>query len=1153
MSGQNAVGMNLAGVNYWSTEHPFIDRMKTGGTWNAPGIDSSLIKTDALGYPTSIPAGTTGVYTMIALDPAALGHDNVYVLTYNGTATFKIPGTKILSSEPGKIVFEYSGTGQQGIVVTSLDAAAPLTNMHVVQQSQQRLFEQGEIFNPAFVEKISAFDTLRYMGWGNTNDSTASSWSARTTIDSRSWATTGKDASVPIEVMVALANKTHTNMWVNIPAQADDNYVRQMMTYVRDNLDASLKVNLEYSNEVWNWGYSQSKYAAAQANKLWGKDVNGDSVIDPNNPLEAVSAGWVQYYGYRSAQVAAIANNVFGSAASTRLETVISTQTGNQGLEKSIFQGVERAGLGAAGTLFDKYAVTTYFGGELSGATAADRAKILSWARSGEAGVAAAFDELVNGGHLTGGDFLASYVQIFAYQAAVAKQYGLDLVSYEGGISFGAGNFSAADRPVVLDFLNKLQADPRMGEVYTQALAIFTAAGGTLNTFLADAAADRPAGNFGTLKSIYDNPTPAWLALVAAQQAAESAAASGSTIDDSSARISNSNYTLLATDRNVTYVGSAHFAATGNAFDNVITGGAAGNRLFGGAGADLLIGGDSADWLEGGIGADIMKGKGGDDIYVVDSADDVIIEAANEGIDEVRVTLATYTLGGNLENLTFTGSTRFVGVGNDAANVIAGGNGGNNLSGGGGNDTLVGGTGNDLLDGGTGNDAMTGGLGNDVYIVDSSGDVANELANGGTDEVRTTLASYALGANLENLSYAGSSFFTGTGNALNNVLVAGNAGSQLFGGDGADTLTGGDGIDYLDGGTGADRLAGGAGDDIYLIDNVGDSVVEAANGGVDQVRTTLNSYNLTSNVENLSYTGTGTFSASGNALNNVIIGGGGADKLYGNGGNDTLIGGAGNDTLDGGTGADTMTGGAGDDNYFVDQANDVVIESADGGTDMVVANVSYLLGTAVENLKLIGTGAIDGTGNELANFITGNAAANRLSGGAGSDTISGGDGNDTINGDDGNDSLFGDAGNDIISGGNADDLLSGGAGDDILIGGAGADGLTGGLGADRFVFRPGDLGTASGASVIDRIFDFNRIEGDKIDLSAFDADTGTAAKDPFVFIGSAAFSKRAGELRVDNSGYYALISADLDGDGVADFTLNVARSTGALMKSDLIL
>src|ERR1700686_2910440 len=154
---------------------------------------------------------------------------------------------------------------------------------------------------------------------------------------------------------------------------------------------------------------------------------------------------------------------------------------------------------------------------------------------------------------------------------------------------------------------------------------------------------------------------------------------------------------------------------------------------------------------------------------------------------------------------------------------------------------------------------MAGGAGNDIYYVDATGDVVTEGSGAGTDEVRTTLSSYTLGSNVENLTFIGTGNFTGTGNTLANVITGGTGNDSLTGGAGADTLNGGAGDDTLNGGTGSDTMVGGAGNDIYVVDAAGDVVTENANEGTDEVRTSLTTYTLGANVENLTFTGTAAF------------------------------------------------------------------------------------------------------------------------------------------------------------------------------------------------------------------------------------------------------------------------------------------------------
>ena len=356
----------------------------------------------------------------------------------------------------------------------------------------------------------------------------------------------------------------------------------------------------------------------------------------------------------------------------------------------------------------------------------------------------------------------------------------------------------------------------------------------------------------------------------------------------------------------VTEVNEAPPPILGGSGNDWLAGTSQADTILGGAGFDTLLGDAGDDSLDGGAGADSMFGGSGNDTYLVDNFVDVVSEQANEGTDTVRSKIS-FSLGENVENLVLIGAVDTNGRGNALENIRTGNKGGNSLEGADGNDTLSGGAGNDSLDGGMGADSMVGGSGNDTYLVDNAGDVVKESGVG--YDVVLASASFTLSANVDELTLLGGADLTGTGNCAANLL-RGNAGANLLNGAaGNDTLLGGDGNDSLDGGTGADSMVGGNGNDTYLVDNIGDLVVEGFGEGIDTVMSSV-SFTLGDNVDNLRLTKTAAINGTGNALANLIIGNTGANMLNGGAGNDTLVGGVGKDTLTGGDGADVFRFGS---------------------------------------------------------------------------------------------------------------------------------------------------------------------------------------------------------------------------------------------------
>ncbi|HEX8222569.1 MAG TPA: calcium-binding protein [Allosphingosinicella sp.] len=492
------------------------------------------------------------------------------------------------------------------------------------------------------------------------------------------------------------------------------------------------------------------------------------------------------------------------------------------------------------------------------------------------------------------------------------------------------------------------------------------------------------------------------------------------------------------------------------------------------------------------------------------------------------------------------------------------------------------------------------------------------------------------------------------------VLLGRSGNDELRGGDGDDLLRGGRGDDYLNGGSGADEMRGGGGHDFYVVDHVGDTVVERADGGWDEIRTSLASFSLVAlpDVEGLSAGSNVAHDFRGNGADNFIGGGtgadlfrlhdGGEDMAHGDPGNDVFYFGAAlsaGDVVDGGDGRDalvlqghystTLSGAniagieaislqSGANAAFGDTANlryDYDLATSDS---LVAAGVQLIVnaqslragedftfdGSAESDGRFLiygGHGADDLTGGDRADvfFFEGSrwGPSDRVDGGAGSDAlvISGGSGvtriefgadaltriesislNNRFATDPGQkpsyelvlhngnvaaggtlivngssipagqlaniDGRAVQGGNLILFGGGGHDTLFGGAGADRIIGGGGADSLTGGAGADTFRY---DAATDSVAGLSDLIGDFAS-GSDRFDLSRIDANANAAGNQAFTWIGSAAFHGVAGELRSFEQGGYRWIQGDTDGDGDGD--LVIALQPGApLAATDFLL
>lgn len=598
-----ALGMGLNGLSDWSTQHPFLDVMKTARPWiGHSAAEWGAFSTEALraggyldaeGWPRALPEDARALEAFILTDqPAGAAHlRGRYLLRYEGEGVLRVTGrvdNVRYDYDRREIRFD-TGPGEGPVVLqlTRTDPDNPLRDITILHEDHVALHAAGAVFNPLWLARIADLRLLRFMDWQFTNGSDQTTWDARPLPGDATYVWRG----APAEIMVRLANRIGADMWVNMPHAADDGYMRAFAEYVHDHLSPGLKVHVEYSNEVWNFIFPQAVWAREAAEALWGGEAGDDA--------------WMQFAGLRAAQMADIWRAVFADTPE-RLVVVAGTHTGWPGLEEPMLTAplaLAHGQLDAAPvTRFDAYAVTGYFGHDLGeeamiptieGWIAASRA--VARARAAETGAEAesylaahgddlAFDLAAEA--LRQGSLGALLRDILPYHAQVAGRHGLDLVMYEGGTHV-VGQGAAVENDAITRFFTAFNYSPQMGALYEELLRGWRAAGGTLFTAFVDVANPSKWGSWGALRHLEDT-TPRWQALMRANAIAPAWA------DPRPPGTFLQGTLLRAND--------------------------AGARLEGTAKSDILIGGTGDDVFLGLGGDDLIHGGAGRDRVILPGA-----------------------------------------------------------------------------------------------------------------------------------------------------------------------------------------------------------------------------------------------------------------------------------------------------------------------------------------------------------------------------------------------------------------------------------------------------------------------------------------------------------------------------------------------------
>jgi hypothetical protein len=303
------IGMNLAGIADWEPGFPFLNLMWGSRIWFTRGLSgegpwnsdmTGLLDLDENGYPLEIPftpPGATGAHYVFTLLPSVLTA-GTYVILYDGEGEFAVGGgSRIVQAQPGRVVITMEHAGEGGVEELAIRRSVRgnhVRNVRVLAIEHERVDLESSPFRPEVLDFCKPWHCLRFVSWLETNDSSERRWANRKQRSFYTQVGAGGDvlgiqgpadpawrrkwgSGVAIELCIQLANLTHTDAWFCVPHLADDEYIWEMARLVRAKLDPTLKVYVEFSNELWNWQFQQAHW-------MLRSELAGDLVTKAGGP-----------------------------------------------------------------------------------------------------------------------------------------------------------------------------------------------------------------------------------------------------------------------------------------------------------------------------------------------------------------------------------------------------------------------------------------------------------------------------------------------------------------------------------------------------------------------------------------------------------------------------------------------------------------------------------------------------------------------------------------------------------------------------------------------------------------------------------------------------------------------------------------------------
>lgn len=460
------VGLNLSGIADYATQWVFTNAFLSSRPWSGEKSGTNGYYRDGLdidnnGWIKSLKPGETA-FSLMFVDIEKKYPQGEYLLTYEGEGRLQFKwnvsvrrqgnGYYVLDIQPHDMGIE--------VRITETNVKNPVRNIRLLMPGY---WEQNDKypFHPLFLHKIKDFSIYRFMDWQETNNSEIRSWGERPKISDATFAS-GK--GVPLEYMVLLCNIQRASPWFSMPHLADDEYIARFAGYVKEHLDQSLDIYIEYSNEVWNTIFKQHRYAVDMGRKMGLSD----------NDFQA----YARFYSQRSVEIFTIWKKVFGG--SKRLKFILAGQVGNNWLAKQIldWKGAYKNA--------NAYAIAPYFGGKLGYDEYVRKLKEMSMSDLEKT--------------------LRDDVRDIAYQVRKQyeslKEYNIPLFAYEAGQHLVGVNGNENDSSLNMIFDN-INRDASMKRLYSLYLELWKKNGGSVMMIFSSMAKQSKWGRWGIAENMY--------------------------------------------------------------------------------------------------------------------------------------------------------------------------------------------------------------------------------------------------------------------------------------------------------------------------------------------------------------------------------------------------------------------------------------------------------------------------------------------------------------------------------------------------------------------------------------------------------------------------------------------------------------------------